>query len=104
MGEKEATDISSLNFTVDDIEALQAEARVVAIEDAKAKAEVLASQLGVRVVRLTSYYEEGADYSQPMYNKTMAFDERESVGFGGAEMPVGEDSTKVRVNVTYEVK
>ncbi|MCA9360831.1 SIMPL domain-containing protein [Candidatus Nomurabacteria bacterium] len=105
VGERGATNISSLNFTVDDTDALKDKARELAIKDAKAKAYMLADQLGVRIIRIASYYEEGG-YSEPYFQaKTMSYDmAEESVGFGGAEIPVGEDSTVVRVNLTYEVK
>ncbi len=102
VGEKGATDISGLNFIVDDTSAVKAEARSKAIADAKAKAEKLASDLGVDLVRITSYYENEGYYAEPYYAKMeMSAD---SSGFGGAEMPVGENSTKVQVNISYEVK
>lgn len=104
VGERGATNISNLDFTVDDTNALKAEARAKAIADANEKAGVLAKQLGVRVVRLASYYEENS-YYEP-YAKTMSYDmmAEEAMGMGGAELPVGEDSTTVRVNVTFEVQ
>jgi uncharacterized protein YggE len=104
VGERGATNISSLNFTVDDTDALKTEARAEAIKDAQAKAEILAEQLGVRLVRVTSYYEEG-DYGEPYYKDArMSLSVAEESSFGGAELPVGEQSTKVIVNVTYEIK
>lgn len=104
VGERGATNISNLDFTVDDTNALKAEARQKAIANAQEKAAVLAQQLGVRVVRLASYYEESG-YYEP-YARNMAYDiAEESMGLGGgAELPVGEDSTTVRVNVTFEVR
>ncbi len=103
VGERGATDISNLNFTIDDIEVLRDEARAKAIDDAQAKAVELAEQLGVRLVRLTAYYETENSY-QPYYKAApMSLDAVEE-SFGGAELPVGEDSTIVRVNVTYEVR
>lgn len=103
VGEMGATNISSLNFTIDDMEALRAEAREQAIADAKAKAERLADQLGVDLKRIVSFYEEQG-YYQPYYSERsyMAMDAAE--GFGGAELPMGEESTKVSVNITYEIK
>jgi uncharacterized protein YggE len=101
IGDKGATDISNLNFTVDDIEGVKAEARTKAITDAKAKAEVLAKQLGVRVVRMTSYFED-QNGPVPYFAKTMSADA--AVGFSGPELPVGEASTKVSVTVTYQVE
>lgn len=104
VGERGATNISGLNFTVDDTDALRAEARSQAISDAREKATALAEQLGVRVVRIMSYYEEG-NYYEP-YARAMSFDAAAEGmgGFGGAELPMGEDSTAVRVNVTFVVE
>jgi uncharacterized protein YggE len=53
-GERGATNISGLNFTIDDESTLKAEAREAAIADAKEKAAVLADELGVRLVRIMS--------------------------------------------------
>ena len=104
VGDKGATNISSLSFSVDDTDALKVEARAAAIADAKEKAEALAEQLGVRIVRLIDYNEGANNYYQPIYEtKAMSFDVAEE-GFGGANLPVGEDKTSVKVNITYEVK
>jgi hypothetical protein len=105
VGERGATNISGLNFMIDDTDALKAEARALAIQDAQAKAGVLAEQLGVQIVRMTDYSENGGNY-QPYYYKEQAMNSamEESSDFEGADMPVGEDSTTVQVNITYEVK
>ena len=105
VGEREATNISSLNFTVDDTDAIQAEARSKAISDAQQKAMVLAAELGVRIIELQSYSEDGGYYPQPMaYDRAMVSDVMEESAFGGAELPMGEDKTTSRVTVTYVVK
>lgn len=104
VGERGATNISSLDFTIDDADLLRADARKEAIADAQEKAKILAKQLGVNIIRLASY-REGGSYYQPRYeNKVMAYDLAEADGFGGAEMPVGEESMKVQVNVVYIVE
>lgn len=106
VGTREATDISGLNFVVDDTDVLKAEARKVAIKDAEAKAYQLAADLGVRIVRLAGYSENGGNYPQPMYDqvRTMSFDAAEESAFGGAELPMGEEQTVVQVTVVYEVE
>ncbi len=101
VGEREASNISGLTFTIDDTDALKAEAQRVAIEDAKAKAEILADQLGVEIVRMVSYYEDMGMY--PMYDTPVAM-EAKAGDFMSPELPVGEETTSVTVNVTYEVK
>jgi len=106
VGERGATNISGLNFMVDDTDALKADARAKAITDAQAKAQVLAQQLGVEIVRMSSYSEGGGSYL-PYYNeRAMSLSSMDAAeeSFGGADMPVGEDSTTVNVNMTYEVK
>lgn len=103
VGERGATNISSLNFTIDDVDALKAEAREAAIKDAEEKGALLAEQLGVRVVRILSYNEGG--YAQPyLETRAMSLDSAEAAGFGGSELPMGEESTKVQVTITYEIR
>jgi uncharacterized protein len=103
VGEKGATNISGLTFTVDDTDAVKSEARTDAIADAKTKAEKIASDLGVEIVRMTSFYEmEGYYDPSPYMAKEM--DMAEGSAFGGANMPVGENTTKVQVSVSYEVR
>lgn len=103
VGERGATNISSLNFIIDDEEALRVEAREMAIADAKEKAKKLAKELGVDLKRIVSFYEDS--YNYPYYEaRAMSFDMAEDGGFGGAELPMGEESTSVSVNITYEIR
>jgi hypothetical protein len=57
--EKGATNISGPNFSIDDEDALASEARAEAIADAKARAEKLADDLDVRLVRIIEFNESG---------------------------------------------
>lgn len=105
VGERGATDISGLSFTIDDTDVLKDQARKEAIEDARAKAKLLADQLGVRLGKMVSYYEDEGGYMPMMYDSYS-----KEMGMGGdtmsiePAMPVGEESVKVKVNITYEVK
>ena len=103
IGERGATNISGLDFTIDDIEVLQAEARELAIADAKAKAKVLAEQLGVKITRLVSYYENGGGYYEPQFERSFALS-AEASDFGGPSLPTGEESTRSSVSLTFEIK
>ncbi len=105
IGEHGATNISSLSFTIDDEDVLRAEARAKAIEDAKAKAVVLADSLGMKLGRLIGYYE---DTGMPYYGYGGG-DYREeaammSVTVKDAVLPTGENSIMSTVNLTYELK
>lgn len=104
VGGKGATEVSGLNFTFDDPNAVQEDARNKAIADAKQKAEVLAKQLGVTLVRVVSFNESG-NPGPIYYGKAMA------VGMGGdsvapsaPEISVGQNKVTDDVNITYEIR
>jgi len=104
-GTKGATEVSGLNFTFDDPNKLQSDARGEAIADAKAKADALAKQLGVTLVRVVSFNENSGGYPTPMY-----YAKDTAVGMGGAEparapeISVGQNKVQSNVSVTYEIK
>jgi len=106
VGSRGASNVSGLTFTIDDEDALQTQARELAIADAQTKAEELADQLGVKIVRVTGFYENDYGYPTPY-----------AYGLGGAdtairaetikvapELPVGENKIVSNVNVTYEIR
>ena len=103
-GDKGATNISGLSFTIDDPEVLKGEARALAIKDAKEKAEVLASELGVRLVKMVGYYEDeqGATPYYGMGGDMMA--RSEEAAFSAPSVPTGENTTTSRVTLTYQVR
>lgn len=105
-GERGATNISSLQFTIDDESELQAEARAKAIADAKAKAETLAKDLGMKLDRIVGFYEGGNGGYVQMEKATMAMDSAEE-GFGGGiapSLPTGENVIRSTVTITYELR
>ncbi len=106
IGELGATNVSGPTFTIDDDSALKAEARSEAVADAKAKAEKLASQLGVRIVRMTGFWED--EGPMPYYGYGMGGgDEMMKASADMAavpEIPTGENTITSRVNITYEIK
>jgi uncharacterized protein YggE len=105
-GELGATNISSLQFTIDDESALQAEAREKAIVDAKEKAETLASDLGLKLDRIVGFHEGGNDGFAYMERSVMMMDSDE--GFGGKaiapSLPVGENEIRSNVTITFQLK
>ncbi|MFZ5559403.1 MAG: SIMPL domain-containing protein [Patescibacteria group bacterium] len=89
--------VSSLRFWVDKDEDLKEQARKLAIEDAKKKADKLASNLGIKLVKLTGFTEDTGYYPVPLY--------REGIG-GGGETPTietGENEIIVNVSLIYEI-
>lgn len=103
VGERGATDIYGPNFTIDDEDELQREARQKAIVDAKDKAEQLADDLGVRLVRVVSFSENGGGY-YPMYAKGFDMAVSESAPREIPEIPLGENRISAYVSITYEIR
>ncbi len=105
VGERGATNISGLTFTVDNTDTLEAEARALAITNAQAKAVELARSLGVELDEMSGFYEveEGGIPYYGMGGEKMmaqANDMAESV----PELPAGQQKTVKRVTITYQVK
>ena len=105
VGTKGATEVSGLQFIFDDPNKLQDDARGKAITDAKSKADELAKQLGVKLVRVVSFNENGGGYPGPMY-----YAKDSVVGMGGSEparapeISVGQNKVSSNVSVTYEIR
>jgi uncharacterized protein YggE len=103
VGSKGATEVSGLTFTFEDPDAPKTQARDKAIADAKQKAEVLAKQLGVHLVRVVSFQENGGGYPTPIYYKA-------ADGMGGAtaqsapEISTGQNKITDDVTITYEIR
>jgi hypothetical protein len=103
VGDKGATNVSGLNFTTDDPDKNQNEARAKAIDNAKLKADDLAKHLGVRIVRVVGYT-DNFNNPTPIYG----------MGYGAGPMmkstdstptvPTGENKTTASVTVTYEIR
>ncbi len=103
IGEHGATDISGLTFDFDKRDELVKEARDKAITEARDEADKLAKSLGVKLVRIVSYSDNG-NY-RPMYAKAYDMEQQSSVGNASAPaIPVGEDKIISNVTITYEIR
>ena len=93
--------VSNLQFTIDDQDELKNQARNQAIQEAKDKAKTLASQLGIKLVRIANFSELAA------FPRYYSLEAEESMGKGGGEAPqieAGENKISVTVSITYEIK
>jgi uncharacterized protein YggE len=91
--------IHGVSFSIDKPEAYQNEARVAAIKDAAAKAELYAQAVGYKVKRIVTVSE--IDYSPrpvPMMARMQVADAAEST-----PVAAGEVSLEQQVNVTFEL-
>jgi uncharacterized protein YggE len=90
------------NFTIDNEDGLKVEARKIAIDDAKVKAQKLASDLGVRLGKITSFSESGNNPAPIMYGKAMMLEAPSAPA--PAEIPKGENKITSDVTITYELR
>ncbi len=101
VGERGATNISGIIFTVSDEKEIKNVARRLAIEEAKREAEVVAKDLGVKLVRVVSFSE-----NQPGFFTRMEMS-KDSMQDYSVDQPVfspGEEKIISTVIITYEIK
>lgn len=106
LAEVGVNELNGPNFEIDDRDALEIEARSVAIENAKTKARELVKDLDVRLGKVVSF-DEGGRYGgiMPMYksvsmDSAMAYEE-EAVE---AYIPEGENIISSSVTVTFKIR
>lgn len=92
--------IYGIEFNIQDTTALEAEARVAAVEDARTRAESLAAEMGVTVGEPVSISENS--YAAPFVSPIM----ESGVGMGGgggAPISPGQMTLQIQVTVTFEL-
>jgi uncharacterized protein len=106
VGNQGATEVSGLNFTFDDPNKSQNDARSMAIADAKKKADELAKELGVRIVRVVSFSENGGGYPMPYaYGRGATVSNQAMDAKAIApEISIGQNKVQTNVSVTYEIR
>ena len=96
------TDISGPDFTIDNPDMYNDQARAKAITDAQNKAQILAKELGVHLGKITSFSENGNGVMP------MAFDAKAMMSGATAApapvLPKGQNKITSNVSITYEIK
>lgn len=97
-----ANQINGPNLTIDKPEGAQNEARLKAISNGRARAELYARALGMRVVRLLSVSEGGAHSVPPPVVMMRA----EAMSAAGADTKIdpGQQEVQVTVNMSFELQ
>ena len=103
VGSRGASSVSGLTFSVDDESAVQDQARDKAIADAKEKAEKLASSLGVEIVRVVGFSENGSN-PRPMVYAMKASMGDVAVSNAAPEIATGQNKFTSDVSITYEIR
>ena len=108
IGSLNVQNVNGLSFSIDDIEKVKADARAKAIDDAKAKAEKLAKDLGVSIVRITSFYDNSDQPSyygrEAMGGDVMNMKVSAVAPMAAPQVPAGEQKVVSTVTITYEIK
>ena len=101
LGSRNVQNLYGPDFSLDDPTAVQNEAREEAITQAQEEAKTLAKQLGVRLVRIVSFNENG--YPYPVY-----YGKGGDMALGSVEqapqVPTGENEFTSTVSITYEIR
>lgn len=101
-----ASNISGIEFTVDDRDKYVVQAREEAIAEAKENAKKLAKQLGVRLGKLM-YFSDNNGYPMPYYAEGMGGADMKVSAVASrpaAELPVGESKITSQISITYEIR
>ncbi len=93
------------NFSIENEDALKSQARKMAIDEAQAKAKVLAKDLGVRLVRIVNFSENG-NYPMPYAAANQEMKAMDAVGTSAPapQLPTGENKIISNVTITYEIR
>ena len=93
--------VENLQLTIENKEELKNKAREIAIKRAKEKAQAIASQLEVKLVKITNFTEnEGAIYPERIYFNQSATPEFKDLV---PQINVGENKIQIEVAVTFEI-
>ncbi len=104
LGSAGITEISGPNLTIEDEDKLKDNAREIAIKEARQKADKLARDLGVDIVRVTSFQESSGGYYPMAYAKDASLQSAGSAPSATPAVPAGENKITVSVTVTYEIR
>ncbi|MBU0596662.1 SIMPL domain-containing protein [Patescibacteria group bacterium] len=101
-GEVGANSVSGLQFTIDDPDVYRQQARDEAFTKVNEKAEALSSALGVKLVKVVSYYEYDNSLSAPY--RSVALDSGFGLGGGMPDIEPGSTDISLNISVTFEIR
>jgi hypothetical protein len=96
--------VNDLQFSIDNVETVQDQARSAAITDARTNADKLASELGVHLVRIVGFNDNSSSGIVPMMYAQNAMAVSGSAAAPAPAIPQGQQKVTDNVSVTYEVR
>jgi uncharacterized protein len=104
LGTLEVQNISGPDFTLDDSTAGYDAARAEAIEKAKAQADKLSDELGVRLGRIVNFSESSGGYPYPIAYGMGGAMKDQAMNVSAPSVPIGENQYNATVSITYEIR
>ncbi len=104
LGKVAITEISGPEFTVEDKDKAEAEAKELAIKEAREKALRTAQSLGMSLGTVVSFSEDNGGYYPMMYKADAMVSSAGAVRQESVSLPQGESVIKSRVTITYTLK
>jgi hypothetical protein len=96
------SNMSGPNYSIENQDALQEQARKIAITNAETKAQTLAKDLGINLVRIVNFSE---DNGSPVMYKAMDLAVPSAASAPAAPaLPTGENKITSNVTITYEIR
>lgn len=102
LGSVGVSNLNGPNFAIDKEDVLKADARKLAIEEAKAKAEVLAKDLGVKLGKIVSFNENNYG-GVPIYYAKAGL-EADAAQNSAPALPKGENTISSDVTIVYKIR
>ena len=104
LGTTGVSNLSGPDFSIDNPDTLQAQARKIAIDDAKAKAKILAKDLGVSLGKISSFSDSSGGYPVMYNTKSDAMTLGAVPSAAPAVIPKGQNTISSDITITYEIK
>lgn len=99
-----ANQVGNLRFEVDEIEDVKQEARLIALENAKEKAEEMADALGVKLGKVIKFSEQSDGGITPfLRSETLSLDAAFEEGVPAPQIEPGSQEIKITVFVSFEL-
>ena len=97
-----ANQVNNLGLQIENPDELMAQARQLAIDNARKKAEALEDQIDIKLGRVVNFSENAGGYPMPMYAYGM---KGEGMGGGGGpDVSLGQNDVVVNITITYQIR
>ncbi|MCF7917912.1 SIMPL domain-containing protein [Candidatus Gracilibacteria bacterium] len=104
LGSVDGLEMNSVNFDIEEKEALFTQARQQAFDKAEQKAKELAKLGGVVLLKPITISESSINYNPPMYRNFAKMEMASDAMGGGSELPSGELEVTANVNVVFGIE